>query len=638
MLALARPEVHDRFPGLFAERGAQELRLGPLTPSASERLVRAALGAAADDAVVQRIVARAEGNAFYIEELVRAVAEGAGEALPDTVLGMVQARLDALGPSRSASSARPASSGRSSGGAASRRCSASAPETLDEPPRPAGRRWRSCARRSAASFPGEVEYAFRHALVREAAYAMLSDADRAWATASPGACLERAGERDPAVLAQHFERGDDPAAAARHYQRAAEKALAGNDFAAAIDHAERALACGAEGEQRGRAASSRPRRSAGAGSWPRPRSTPPRPPTCSLAGRRPGSTPCASAICGQRPARPRRPGARSGRERRCPPRPPPAPSEPSSPRWCRWCCRCCTRARATPPRRSSRRSIGSWRARGAVDPAVIPRVQVARALRADLAGDSEEALARHRAALAAYEEGGERRAACTTLCSLGYIHASIGAFTEAEDALRTRARQRAERMGLGSVVALALHNLGGVLHVLGRIDEARAVEEQAVTAFERAKDPRLEGASRVYLSRILLTAGDAGGAEAEARRAAEAAASPAAHGAGALSALATALLEAGRVAGGARRRLGGPEVVASLGAVEDFETFIGLAHAGRCFAAGDRPAARAAVADVRRRVLDRAARLGERARARFLEAVPDNARALALAAALETEG
>ncbi len=43
VLALARPEIHDRFPRLFAERDVQEVRLGPLTRRAAERLVGDAL-------------------------------------------------------------------------------------------------------------------------------------------------------------------------------------------------------------------------------------------------------------------------------------------------------------------------------------------------------------------------------------------------------------------------------------------------------------------------------------------------------------------------------------------------------------------------------------------------------------------
>ena len=45
-----------------------------------------------------RIVERADGNAFYVEELIRAMAAGRANGLPDSVLAMVQARLDAEGP------------------------------------------------------------------------------------------------------------------------------------------------------------------------------------------------------------------------------------------------------------------------------------------------------------------------------------------------------------------------------------------------------------------------------------------------------------------------------------------------------------------------------------------------------------
>src|SRR5262249_6055397 len=96
VLALARPEVHGSFPGLWAERGVQEVRLGGLGRKASERLVRAAI-ADADEATVAGVVDRAGGNALFLEELIRAVAEHRSE-LPPTVLAMVAARLEELDP------------------------------------------------------------------------------------------------------------------------------------------------------------------------------------------------------------------------------------------------------------------------------------------------------------------------------------------------------------------------------------------------------------------------------------------------------------------------------------------------------------------------------------------------------------
>src|SRR6185295_14858211 len=96
VLALGRPETIDMFPGLWARRDVQEVRLRGLSPRAAEGLVRAMLGESIDAALAARIVERAGGNAFYLEEMIRAVAEGGPRELPDTVLATVQARLDAL--------------------------------------------------------------------------------------------------------------------------------------------------------------------------------------------------------------------------------------------------------------------------------------------------------------------------------------------------------------------------------------------------------------------------------------------------------------------------------------------------------------------------------------------------------------
>ena len=44
VLALARPEVHERFPGLFANRDATEIRLPPLPQRACAKFVREVIG------------------------------------------------------------------------------------------------------------------------------------------------------------------------------------------------------------------------------------------------------------------------------------------------------------------------------------------------------------------------------------------------------------------------------------------------------------------------------------------------------------------------------------------------------------------------------------------------------------------
>src|SRR5205814_8851435 len=106
-------------------------------------------------------------------------------------------------------------------------------------------------RRERTRFEGETEYAFAHGLLRDAAYQMLTAQDLALGHALAGAWLERRGETEAAVLAEHFERGRERARAATWYRRAAEQALAGNDIDAAIARAERGVACGAAGIELG---------------------------------------------------------------------------------------------------------------------------------------------------------------------------------------------------------------------------------------------------------------------------------------------------------------------------------------------------------------------------------------------------
>ncbi|HEX3764658.1 MAG TPA: protein kinase, partial [Kofleriaceae bacterium] len=93
VLALARPEVFEVFPKLWAERqNVQEIRLQELGRRAGERLVRQVLGDSVGLDTIERLVMQADGNAFYLEELIRAAAEGKHDALPDTVLAMVETR------------------------------------------------------------------------------------------------------------------------------------------------------------------------------------------------------------------------------------------------------------------------------------------------------------------------------------------------------------------------------------------------------------------------------------------------------------------------------------------------------------------------------------------------------------------
>ncbi|HWO23405.1 MAG TPA: protein kinase [Kofleriaceae bacterium] len=245
VLALARPEVFEAFPGLWAERQhVQEIRLKELGRKAGERLVRQVLGGSVRPAIVEQLVRQADGNAFYLEELIRATAEGKGRALPETVLAMVETRLDRL-PLEARRVLRAASVfgevcwdegvarllERDLDAAAARVWLARLVEQELLTERPAGR------------FPGARELAFRHALLREGAHATVTDEDRRRWHQLAGEWLEQHGERDPMVLAGHFERGGERTRAAGLYLRAAQQSLWIPDMQATLTRATLGLAC-----------------------------------------------------------------------------------------------------------------------------------------------------------------------------------------------------------------------------------------------------------------------------------------------------------------------------------------------------------------------------------------------------------
>jgi eukaryotic-like serine/threonine-protein kinase len=234
VLALARPEVGDTFPGLWADHDVRALQLFGLTRKAAERLAQAVLGEKAHDATVTRLAEQAGGNAFYLEELIRAVAEGHGAALPETVLAMVEARLGEL-PAEARRVLRAASVfgvvfradgldallGGANGGAETRRW-------LDDLVHR-----EVLTRRGELAVAEDAEHVFRHALLREAAYAMLMEEDRVLAHRLAADWLESEGGSDPVVIAE----------VAAHAERVGEALLRSGDADGAATAFARVASC-----------------------------------------------------------------------------------------------------------------------------------------------------------------------------------------------------------------------------------------------------------------------------------------------------------------------------------------------------------------------------------------------------------
>ncbi len=630
VVAVARPEVHEVFPNLWSERGLQEVRLGPLVKSASDRLVRQVLPDATQEEVT-RLVERSAGNAFYLEELIRAVAEGRGGELPETVLAMVEARLERLEPEGRRLLRAGSVFGQVfwRGGVAALLGQSLRASEVDE--------WLGelvareiLLQRRRSKFPTDAEYAFRHALVREAAYAMLTSEDRALGHKLAGEWLEEAGETDAVVLAEHFDRGGVPAHAVRWYRRAAEHALEGNDFEAATARAEGAIAAGAAGQERGALRLLQ----ASAADWNGDTASAIRFSEEALHDLTPGTDDWYLAA-GEVALASRKMGdfERVNAVGRA------------------------VRVFDELPQSTPARLVGTARVTGALylaggfapgdallavlekngaalaanEPAVAAWIHFARGARALWSAEVEEDLISTLAAIEEFTRAGDLRNVCMNQVTAGFILSSIGQLEESERILR-EALDAADRMGLRATSLLGRQNLGTTLARLGRLDEALLIEQEALEGYRTQGDHVWEAISRVYLGLLLRLQGKLPEAEREIRHALQAVRfAPPVHAAG-LGAHALILLDLPDPAAARAAAEQAMRIFREVGGVLEGESMIRLVYAESLWATGDQDAAREAIAEARDRLVARADAIKKKAwRKSFLERVRENIRTLARA-------
>jgi tetratricopeptide (TPR) repeat protein len=625
VVALARPEVLATFPNLFHERGVQPVPLAPLQKKASERLVRAALGQASDE-VVKRIVDRAAGNAFYLEELIRAVAEGRSDEAPPTVVAMVQSRLDTLEPEARRTLRAASVFGQVCWASGVRALLGTHPgETIRRLDDLAGREL--LTRRAESRLAREVEYVFRHALIREGAYAMLTDADRLLGHRLAAEWLETSGDAAAAVVAEHYALGGEMMRAASAYLRAAEQALERSDLERAIEHAELGVGCGAEGELLGALRNVQAQAHHWRGETVRMEHAASQ--AVSLVPRSSARWADAMALLGVAKQR-------LGHTEEL----------DSVARELLHGIRATDGDRSSLARASGRvasllffagkhdlattlldAAEGVARDGGAE---VEARIHQARAPQARQAGRPAEALGHTSEAEAAFRAAGDERNVCMMTGIRGFALSELGAFDEAEPVLREAIAMGA-RLGLTLVVAAAQSNLALVLLRLGRPKEAETLERTAVAVFHE-QDRRHEGGSRVYLAQMLVALGALSEAEAEVRMAVALLETAPGVRPLAVGVLADILLRLDRYPEALETARDAMQWLESGGKLEEGEALVRLAYARALDAVGDRDAAAEVIARARARLLERAASIEQpRWRRTFLENVPEHASTLALA-------
>ena len=242
--------ARQRYPHRY-----RELELRPLAPDATRALVRELADGDVPEPVAALISERSGGNPLFAAEALRDVVERGSmwhgdsgwelavdpDALevPLLVQGVLQARLDRLEPGAREVTAVASVIGRrfavpllerlvDTGGLASALTDLQRLELIVEERR--------------RPYP---EYRFRHGLVQEAAYAMLTDARRRELHGRVGAALEALAGDDPsprtfAHLARHYTAADDGAKAAEYLIRAGDEARGLSADREAIRHYRRA--------------------------------------------------------------------------------------------------------------------------------------------------------------------------------------------------------------------------------------------------------------------------------------------------------------------------------------------------------------------------------------------------------------
>jgi class 3 adenylate cyclase/tetratricopeptide (TPR) repeat protein len=227
ILVLARPELLDLRPtwgsGLLSHT---TIPLEPLAPEDSALIAGHALGTVGSQAV-ERLVEVAAGNPLFLEELAANLAESTGDpvSLPATIREAIASRIDLLPREQRAVLLDASVIGKTFWrGVLS---SVGAVEEIDEPL--SALEARDLIRRvPTSSVEGDIEFSFKHILIRDVAYATLSKTSRRERHAAVANFLEENAPENARAMAwligHHLKEAGQTARAVDRFLIAAETA------------------------------------------------------------------------------------------------------------------------------------------------------------------------------------------------------------------------------------------------------------------------------------------------------------------------------------------------------------------------------------------------------------------------------
>lgn len=244
-------------PGVAPPPGFTTLAVGELPAPAALALARSRLGAPLSPGLQQAFLEKTGGNPYFVEELARFLkSEGlvSGEPLrltagaariPDGLHGLLVSRLDALDPAD-----KEALKGASVVGRVFWEGFLSALLGRDAGPALADSRRRELTfEQDGSLLAGDRQHAFRHALLRDAAYSLVTKKERSRLHGAAAELLEArtaaGGRRIKVLAAVHREGAGAPGEAARLLCEAAEEAMEENAADEALSHAREAARLGA---------------------------------------------------------------------------------------------------------------------------------------------------------------------------------------------------------------------------------------------------------------------------------------------------------------------------------------------------------------------------------------------------------